>query len=83
MYPVTELYLEHILEKIDYTVDEYSSSCRKTNKTMSRDLSDFECDLAIADTPTARSISQPSTPDECLSVPQLFYRYRGYLLILN
>lgn len=77
MYPVTELYLEDVLEQIDYTVDEYSKSCRKVNKTMSRDLDYFECDLADADTISARTVCRPSAPDETLSAHQLFFRYKG------
>lgn len=77
MYPVEELFLEDILERVNYVVDEYSRNCRKVNKTMSRQIDDMECSLELADTFTRDTLAPSRAPDETLSVKQLFYRYKG------
>lgn len=77
MYPVEELFLEDILEKTDYVVDEYSRNSRKLNKTMSRQIEDIDHDLVLGDSFTKGSIPRPGSADETLTIEQLFYRYKG------
>lgn len=77
MYPVEELYLEDILDRCSYTLDEYSKFTRKINKTMSKQLDSVEYDIQSADILNASTVSRPSAPDETLSAKQLFYRYKG------
>lgn len=77
MFPVSEMYLEDILEQCGYVVDEYSKNCRKMSKTMTRMLDDVEYELALADSCNKDTTSKFNTADECLTVKQLFYRYKG------
>lgn len=79
MFPVSELYLEDILEQCGYVVDEYSKNCRKMSKTMTRMLDDIEYELALAESCSKDTASKLSSPDECLTVKQLFYRYKGLI----
>ncbi len=77
MFPVTEMFLEDVLESCDYVIDEYSKQCRKVNKSMSRQLDELDCELAVADMYSAKAVCNPTSPDECLSAKQLFNRYKG------
>lgn len=78
MYPVEELYLEDILDKCSYTLDEYSKYTRKINKSMSKQLDSIDYDIQSADILNTYTASRPSAPDETLSAKQLFFRYKEH-----
>jgi len=77
-FPVDELFLEDIIEASKYVLEEYSAYSRKLNKTNRSQLESLETELEVADVMTGAVISNNKTPDEQLTVKQLFYRYKDY-----
>jgi ATP-dependent RNA helicase DHX57 len=82
-FPVEQLFLEDILDKTNYVIEENSSSARKMKKSGNSgpgDITSLECELEVADIQgSANIIKNPATRDENLTITQLFYRYKGKL----
>nr|CAD7460813.1 unnamed protein product [Timema tahoe] len=74
-FPVTQLFLEDILESTGYVLEEYSKYARRFTK---KDLSSLETILELADVQTAESVVNPRTNDEDLNIAQMCNRYGDY-----
>ncbi|KAK9511664.1 hypothetical protein O3M35_000283 [Rhynocoris fuscipes] len=77
-FPVEQLFLEDIIMRINYVLEEYSQYSRKVNKSNSRDLENLESVDEIDSVGRGILYPNPKSPDEYLSPKQLFYRYRDY-----
>lgn len=80
-FPVEEMFLEDILDKTDYVLEENSVNARKMKKSGTSfpgDMTSLECELETADIQGAAAVIKNSaTQDENLNVTQLYYRYKG------
>jgi ATP-dependent RNA helicase DHX57 len=78
-FPVEQLFLEDILDKTDYVVEENSLNTRKVKKFGGPgDTTSLECELAVADIQASRTgIQNPAIRDEDLTISQLYCRYKG------
>jgi ATP-dependent RNA helicase DHX57 len=78
-FPVEQLFLEDILDKTDYVIEENSLNTRKMKKFGGPgDTASLECELAVADIQASRTVIQnPAIRDEDLTISQLYYRYKG------
>jgi ATP-dependent RNA helicase DHX57 len=78
-FPVEELFLEDILDKLDYVIEENSPNACKIKKFVSPgDTPSLECERAVTDIQTPRTgIQNPATPDEDLTISELYCRYKG------
>nr|CAD7198290.1 unnamed protein product [Timema douglasi] len=74
-FPVTQLFLEDILESTGYVLEEYSKYARRFTK---KDLSSLETILELADIQSAESVVNPRTNDEDLNIAQMCNRYGDY-----
>lgn len=75
-FPVTQYFLEDVIEEIQYALEENSQYCREIKKGFS-ELESLEVQLAIADQKTA-VIPNPVTRDEHLTIAQMYHRYDGF-----
>ncbi|XP_063228702.1 putative ATP-dependent RNA helicase DHX57 isoform X2 [Bacillus rossius redtenbacheri] len=78
-YPVEQVFLEDVLEQLDYVLEEGTAYARPV-KAAKRDgaAASLEVELATADLSSARSLSSPRLPDEDLTLLQLCARYQEY-----
>jgi hypothetical protein len=78
-FPVEELFLEDILDKIDYVIEENNSNTRNIVKSRRPgDMESLECELEMTDIQASRSdIQSQDTPDEKLTTSQLCCRYKS------
>jgi ATP-dependent RNA helicase DHX57 len=73
-YPVEQLFLEDILDKTNYVSEENSGNSGRG------DMISVEHEFEMSDIRAATSLIQdPATPDENLTVSQLYRRYKGKL----
>ena len=83
-FPVEELFLEDILHKTNFVLEENSPYTRKVKKGSNLDpgdLNSIECELELADIQgSANIIPNPATRDEFLTITQLYHRYEGKAL---
>lgn len=80
-FPVEQLFLEDILDKTNYVLEENSLNARKMKKSgtsVPGDMTSLECELETADIQgSAAVIKNAAIQDENLSITQLYYRYKG------
>jgi ATP-dependent RNA helicase DHX57 len=79
-FPVEELFLEDILDEIDYVIEENNSNtCNIVKSRKPGDMESSECELEMTDIQASRSdIQSQDTPDEKLTTSQLYCRYEDY-----
>ncbi|XP_069688827.1 putative ATP-dependent RNA helicase DHX57 [Periplaneta americana] len=81
-FPVEQLFLEDILEKTNFALEEnsmYSRKMKKSGNSGPGDISSLECELEMADIKGSLTIiSNPATRDEHLTITQLYHRYKDY-----
>ncbi|PSN50333.1 putative ATP-dependent RNA helicase DHX57 [Blattella germanica] len=81
-FPVDQFYLEDIMDKTNYALEENSSFARKVKKSSildPDDINSLECELELADIQgSSNLIPNPATGDEHLTITQLYSRYRDY-----
>jgi ATP-dependent RNA helicase DHX57 len=82
-FPVEQLFLEDIIEASGYVLEEYSQFSRKMNKTNMNQLESLETELEVADIKTGAVITNKKTPDNELTVKQIFYRYKGMWIVAH
>ncbi|XP_014253741.1 putative ATP-dependent RNA helicase DHX57 [Cimex lectularius] len=75
-FPVEQLFLEDIILRTNYTLEEYSEFSRKIAKQQSRELEILdECDDLKTVSVKGMLIPNLDTQDEFLPVKQVYYRY--------
>ncbi|GFG32216.1 hypothetical protein Cfor_02033 [Coptotermes formosanus] len=81
-FPVEQLFLEDILDKTNYVLEENSVNARKMKKSgasVPGEMMSLECELETADIQgSAAVIKNAATRDENLSITQLHHRYKDY-----
>ncbi|KAK3925802.1 Putative ATP-dependent RNA helicase DHX57 [Frankliniella fusca] len=82
-FPVQQIFLDEIIEKTNYVLEEDSIFARKIKEKKRNfqefDASSIECELGTADVLTQNaSTPKDCVRDEMLSLPQLMARYNGY-----
>lgn len=80
-FPVEQLFLEDILDKTNYVLEENSLNARKMKKSgtlVPGDITSLECELEMADIQESTAvIKNAATRDENLTASQLYYRYKS------
>jgi ATP-dependent RNA helicase DHX57 len=80
-FPVEQLFLEDILDKTNYVIEENSPSARRMKKSGNSgpgDMTSLESELELADIQGSTTVIQsPAIRDENLTINQLYCRYKG------
>lgn len=85
-FPVQQIFLDEIIEKTNYILEEDSAFARKI-KEKKRNFTDIdpnsiECELGTADVLTQTALApKDNVRDEMLSLPQLMARYSGKVIV--
>jgi hypothetical protein len=71
-FPVEQLFLEDILEKMKYVSEKISGN------SVPCDMTSLECEFEMADIEESTTVIQnPAIPDQNLAISQLCCRYKG------